>query len=403
MEKSLSSSREKFVNSGVAQQYGGGHVGGWVGRLPASWVPYVQLARLSPPAALFLIYFPHLFGALLAAIVQVQQQPQGGPGLPPRDLLRAAAALLLGSLFFSNAAHGWNDAVDAPVDRRVARTASRPIPRGALSVRAALVFTASQAALALAVLLCLLPRGSAAYALPNAAATAYYPWAKRHTNLAQLVLGACLAWGVVVGSCAAGLRPFTFGSGPFGRNEEEDGFGFGFGGGKFDNNNNKLWVHPAMACLFGACVLWTVIYDTVYAHQDRRDDVRAGLKSIAVLCGPDRTKRVLWLALAAMLALLAAVGPLAGGGGGGEGEGEGLGPAWYVVAIGGSAISLGVMIGRVELASSASCWWWFRHGFWLAGGSIAIALLLEYLRVADVLPDAAAAAAALGASSFPWW
>ena len=48
----------EFEDAALAQQYGGSHSGGWVGRLPASWVPYVQLARLSPPAALFLIYFP---------------------------------------------------------------------------------------------------------------------------------------------------------------------------------------------------------------------------------------------------------------------------------------------------------------------------------------------------------
>ena len=43
----------------LLRQYGGAQVDGWVSLLPTSWVPYVQLARLSPPAALFLIYFPH--------------------------------------------------------------------------------------------------------------------------------------------------------------------------------------------------------------------------------------------------------------------------------------------------------------------------------------------------------
>ncbi|KAF2678032.1 hypothetical protein K458DRAFT_464250 [Lentithecium fluviatile CBS 122367] len=42
--------------------YSGDSKSGWIGHLPASWIPYIQLARLSPPAGLFLIYFPHLFG-----------------------------------------------------------------------------------------------------------------------------------------------------------------------------------------------------------------------------------------------------------------------------------------------------------------------------------------------------
>src|SRR5438105_263562 len=53
----------------LAQQYGGQHAGAWVDRLPAAVIPYIQLTRLSPPAGLLLIFLPHLFGILHAAIV----------------------------------------------------------------------------------------------------------------------------------------------------------------------------------------------------------------------------------------------------------------------------------------------------------------------------------------------
>ncbi|KAK0705901.1 UbiA prenyltransferase family-domain-containing protein [Lasiosphaeria miniovina] len=321
---------EAVLDGALAQQYGGKHVGGWVSRLPASWVPYVQLTRLSPPAALALIYFPHFFGALLAAILR---------GSPVAAVLRACAVLLVGSFFFSNAAHAWNDLVDAPLDAAVARTRTRPIPRGAISPRAAFVFTATQAVGAAAVLLLFPdPAGAACYALPNMLATAYYPWAKRHTHFAQLVLGACLAWGVVVGCVAMGYEPFA--ASPLG---------------------------VSVLCLWVACMLWSAIYDTIYAHQDVKDDAALGLKSLAVLFRR-RTKPVLWLAQAAMGGLLAACGVSAA-----------MAVPYYIVALGGCALSLGAMVACVDLADPASCWWWFRYGFWGAGLSIAGGLLSEYL------------------------
>ncbi|KAI1398497.1 UbiA prenyltransferase [Hypoxylon fuscum] len=330
-----------FQNNALAQQYGGGHAGGWVGRLPSSWVPYVQLARLSPPAALFLIYFPHFFGIILAAIIQRS---------PVSQVLRIGLIMFGGSFFFSNAAHGWNDLIDAPIDKAIARTSKRPIPRGAITPRAAFIFTATQAIGAAAFLL-LMPSGSAIYAIPNIIGTWYYPWAKRHTNFAQLVLGFCLAWGIIMGSCAMGLKPFT--GGPFG----------GAGGKQI------FWAEPSTASLFLASILWTVIYDSIYAHQDVKDDIKVGLKSIAVLF-MDHTKPLLWLLLGCMVALLYTCGNLLN-----------MSIPFYVIAGGGCLLSLGAMIANVELKDSASCWWWFRYGFWLAGGAIAGGLVSEYVLI----------------------
>ncbi|KAI0139609.1 UbiA prenyltransferase [Hypoxylon sp. NC0597] len=344
-EKSQSAEEASaFQNNALAQQYGGGHVGGWVGRLPSSWVPYVQLARLSPPAALFLIYFPHFFGVMLAAIIQRS---------PVSQVLRASFIMLGGSFFFSNAAHGWNDLIDAPIDKSIARTSKRPIPRGAITPRAAFIFTATQAIGAASFLL-LMPEGSAIYAIPNIIGTCYYPWAKRHTNFAQLVLGFCLAWGIIMGSCAMGLKPFT---------------GEPFGGGDESGWKQLFWAEPSTACLFLASILWTVIYDSIYAHQDIKDDIKVGLKSIAVLF-KDQTKPLLWLLLGCMVTLLYTCGNLLN-----------MGIPFYVIAAGGSLLSLGAMIANVNLKESASCWWWFRYGFWLAGGAIAGGLLSEYVLI----------------------
>jgi 4-hydroxybenzoate polyprenyltransferase len=328
--------KEGFQNTALAQQYGGGHAGGWVARLPPSWVPFVQLARLSPPAAIALIYFPHFFGVIHAAILQRS---------PASQVLGAALLMLGGTFFFSNAAHAWNDLIDAPLDAAVARTSKRPIPRGAVTPRGAFLFALSQA-IGAAVFLFFLPQGSAAYAIPNIIGTTYYPWAKRHTNFAQLVLGFCLAWGIIMGSAAMGLKPFT--GGPF------------FGGG-------GLWVESSTAYLFLASILWTTIYDTIYAHQDLQDDLKVGLKSFAVLMR-ENTKPLLWFLLADMLVLLGVCGWI-----------NGFGLQYYIIATGGCFSGLGIMIAKVELKNSSSCWWWFRYGFWLAGGSIAGGLLSEYI------------------------
>ncbi|KAI1657066.1 UbiA prenyltransferase [Daldinia decipiens] len=319
--------QESTGNDGLDQQYGGGHTGKWVSRLPPSAIPYIQLARLSPPVGLILIYIPHFLGILHSAILQ--------QGSSPAALRTAAVLLLGGSLFCSNGAHSWNDLIDTSVDKLVARTRNRPIARGAILPRAAFVFTATQAVSAAVFLLGFPKQKVAAYwAMPNIAATMYYPYAKRHTYFAQFVLGFCLSWGVFMGALAMDADPLESYSTTF---------------------------------LFLACILWTVIYDTIYAHQDVKDDTKINLKSMAVLCG-NKTKYLLWVLLGGMLALLSASGYLAQ-----------MGPWYYILAVGGCFGSLGIMILNVDLGDSLSCWLWFRYGFWLAGGSMTIGLLSEYL------------------------
>ncbi|KAI1100215.1 UbiA prenyltransferase family-domain-containing protein [Jackrogersella minutella] len=321
----------------LAKQYGGNHAGGWVSYLPPSWIPYVQLARLSPPAGLFLIYFPHLFGLLHASIMQNSL---------PLEVLKAGTVMMLGSLFFSNAIHIWNDLIDAPIDKLVARTRKRPIPRGAVSPLSAFIFAVTQAFGAALVLLYFLPVQGALYAAPNMIPTAYYPWAKRHTQFAQVVLGIWLAWGVFMGSVFLGAMPYVV-----------------------DFANAEFSMDKSATCLYFACVLWTVIYDTIYAHQDIEDDKKIGMKSLAVLFG-DKTKPWLSGVLGAMILALSAAGQYGG-----------LGLPFYCLSVIGSSFSLGAMITMVDLADSTSCWWWFRYGFWATGALISTGLLLEYISV----------------------
>ena len=322
-----------------ANQYGGNNKAGWLGLLPNSWLPFVQLARLSPPAGLFLIYFPHLFGLLHAASLRSS---------PPVEVFQMGSVLLLGSFFVSNAIHIWNDLIDAPLDAQVERTCQRPIPRGAVSSFAAVLFTATQA-IGAAIVLHFLPSNwlqKVAYALPSVIAWTYYPWAKLHTNFPQIVLGICLGWGIFIASLAVGMHALGLGDG---------------------EQSASTRMSYSTLCLFAACVLWTMIFDTVYGFQDLEDDVKAGIGSMAVRYRDDG-KRVLWVLLILMTALLTACGTLGG-----------LGMLYFIVAVGGTIGSLGTMVAQVDLKSSGSCWWWFSNGFWYTGGFIASGLLLEYI------------------------
>ncbi|KAF2259714.1 UbiA prenyltransferase [Lojkania enalia] len=329
-------SATQTTTASLAHQYGGNSKSGWLRRLPNSWLPYVQLARLSPPAGLFLIYFPHLFGVLHAAILQRTELS---------EVVRAAFLMLCGSFFVSNAIHIWNDLIDAPLDAKVERTRNRPIPRKAISPLVAFIFTATQAVGAAIFLLRMAenPLRNILYALPSIIGWTYYPWAKRHTNAPQLVLGFCLAWGIPMGSLALRSESLTLG-----------------------RPGRTLPMEPATLCLVTANTLWTMIYDTIYAHQDLKDDIKAGIKSLAVLYR-DQTKTLLWQLLALMAGFLAAAGWLSG-----------TSMLYHVLAVGGSVASLGLMIHKVELQRTESCWWWFGNGFWYAGGAMAAGLAAEY-------------------------
>ncbi|CAJ2511673.1 Uu.00g072980.m01.CDS01 [Anthostomella pinea] len=278
-----------------------------------------------PPAALLLICFPHMFGVLHAAIIH---------GYPIFHVLRVSLVLLGGSFFCNNASHAWNDLIEAPIDALIERTRTRPIPRGAVSRTAALLFTITQA-LGAAAFLLLLPAEAAIAAIPNIAGTAYYPFSKRHSYFPQLVLGFCLSWGILVGGSALGVA--------------------------------KIWMDTSTLCLLTASISWVVIFDTIYAHQDLADDVKVGVKSTAVLF-QNHSRAFLWCLVIGMSASLVASGYYGH-----------MSLLYYVFAVGGSLWSVATMVMSVELNDPASCWKWFSQGFLLTGSAILCGLVMEFV------------------------
>jgi 4-hydroxybenzoate polyprenyltransferase len=305
--------------------------------------------------------------------------------------------LLLGaSFFFSNAAHAWDDLADAPIDILIPRTARRPIPRGDVSRLAALTFVLANAAGAGITLLGFPdPAGAFRYALPNILATVYYPYAKRHTNLPQLVLGFCLAWGVVMGAVASGCEPFALGDiirlHP--NNNLPRVFSLHLPQGHHHSlpipkptsipptltlnlntllpftslsfNPPALTLSTPFLTLLTASALWSAIYDTIYAAEDIEADLRLGLGSLPVLCGLQRTKSALWGLLVVLAGCLVLCGMSLPGGGD-----VGAGWVYYALAPGGCTAALGAMVWSVDLRDARSTWWWFRYGYWLVGGAL---------------------------------
>jgi 4-hydroxybenzoate polyprenyltransferase len=228
----------------------------WVERLlPPAAQPYAQLMRLDRPIGWWLLLLPCWWGLLLA------QAARGG-GLAN---LWFAFLFLAGAIVMRGAGCTLNDIVDRNYDGRVARTKGRPIPSGRVSVKQALVFLVAQSLLGLAILL-QFNFHTVVLATGSLLIVAIYPFMKRVTNWPQLVLGLAFNWGALVGWSAV---------------------------------QGSLSWPPYLLYLGG--IFWTLAYDTIYAHQDREDDVLIGVKSTAVHFG-ENTKA--WLGGFFTLALI---------------------------------------------------------------------------------------------------
>jgi 4-hydroxybenzoate polyprenyltransferase len=176
-----------------------------------------------------------------------------------------------GAFLMRGAGCTWNDITDRDIDGQVARTRSRPIPSGQVTVRGALVWLAAQALLAFAILLTFntftIWLGIAAL-LP----VAIYPFAKRFTWWPQAFLGIAFNWGALVGWAA---------------------------------HTGSLSAAPIALYLGG--IAWTLFYDTIYAHQDADDDALIGVKSTARLFADATPIYLRWFLMATVLLIGLAV------------------------------------------------------------------------------------------------
>ncbi|KAF2197144.1 UbiA prenyltransferase [Delitschia confertaspora ATCC 74209] len=304
---------------------------GILSRIPASWVPYGELMRIDKPTGIFLFYFPHLFGTLYAGLLPGSSQGS------PMDLLFTNGILFFGTVFSRAAACAWNDILDREYDRQVLRCRLRPLARGAISLTQALGFTFFMTIVCVG-FISALPLDFAKAAFPSITLLVLYPLAKRFTDFPQLVLGIQIALSFFLGIIATGYDFSTF-----------------FERTNATQRNSSL---IAMIFFYAANVCWTVVYDTVYAQQDVKDDAKAGVKSMAVRYR--NNARGLLVAVALLqVGFLAATGFY-----------ESLGISYFSLSCGGTTSAMVWMILTLDLNSPAECMWWFKNGCWLVGLSI---------------------------------
>jgi len=212
------------------------------------WSDIADLVRLRNQTGSLLLLFPTLWALILAA-----------EGTPPLSL---GLIFIAGTFVMRSAGVTINDLWDREIDRRVERTRNRPLAARRLSVQTGLVIFGLLIVTAAALVLMLNPL---TIALAPAALflVVVYPLAKRVLSMPQVVLGMAFGWGAIMAWSAV--------------------------------RNEIGW--PAVGILI-ATICWAIGYDTIYALQDKDDDVRAGVRSTAILFGS-------WVWLAVLLFLIA--------------------------------------------------------------------------------------------------
>ena len=204
-------------------------------------VNYLKLSRLHSPTGIFLLLLPCFYAIALAVKV-----------LPDPDYYLLAKMLLLfvlGAVLMRTAGCVINDLLDAKFDAKVARTKNRPIAVGLISKTEALFFLSFLLLFSLIVLVqfnfATIITGIFAFFL-----VLLYPLSKRITYFPQIILGFTFNLGVFMASFAI-LEELS----------------------------------ESMIVLFLICLIWTIIYDTIYAFQDLQDDLKIGTKSTAIAFG----------------------------------------------------------------------------------------------------------------------
>ncbi len=244
--------------------------GGWLDRmLPAVIKPYFRLARFDRPIGTWLVLFPCWWSLALAT----------NNWAPTPDVLGETLWLYLlfgiGAIVMRGEGCTFNDINDREFDAKVARTVDRPIPSGAVSVPQALLFMTFLLLIGLTVLL-QLNHFAILVGVASLFLVAIYPFMKRITNWPQFALGLTFNWGAFLGWVAV-----------------------------------RGDLHLPAVILYVAGICWTLGYDTIYAHQDKEDDLVVGVKSSALKLR-DKTRPWLFVFYTATVILIAETGYLAG-------------------------------------------------------------------------------------------
>ena len=272
----------------------------WVDRFaPEGLKPWLKLGRFDRPVGVWLLLLPGWQGIALAIAEQDRSRS-------PEHVVWLVIAFALGACLMRAAGCAFNDIVDRDIDRRVARTANRPVASGRISVNGAWAFLIGCSLVSLLILLTF-NLTAVLLGVGSLVLVAAYPFMKRITWWPQAWLGLTFNWGALMGYAAAtsmwSWRGTLF---------EWSNPGVAFF--HLDAGNPGTLTLAALLLYLGG-VFWTLGYDTIYALQDIEDDALAGVKSSARRLGANvRTGVAVFYALAVLCAAgagaLAGLGPL---------------------------------------------------------------------------------------------
>lgn len=334
--------------------------------LPEPLVPYAELMRLDRLSGFWAFWWHYLIGLGFALHLPLRHDSETseptaryvGQSYTPTAILSTILYLYVWTTLFRGFACTWNDLLDAPFDRQVARTKFRPVARGAIGTKATVAFVVLQGT-ACVWLVAPLNAAARAHALIMGALLFIYPFLKRVTDFPQVELGLVVSWAIFfVCACLdhdlwtlqtqCTLKPGVHSEYTFGLPTAPS-----FKAGCF---------------LYLSGAIWHITVDTVYAHQDYEDDRKAGVRSMAVWLGRERTKPA--LIACGLLQVLCAIM---------TGCQAGFGTVYFVVGCGGTSCSLVLMLVDLRLDMPDSCAFWFGPGSRLVGASMVAGLVGEYI------------------------
>ena len=276
---------------------------------------YARLTRLDRPVGIWLLLWPTLWALWIA-----------GRGRPDEHVL---CLFMAGVVVMRSAGCAINDYADRHIDPKVARTRNRPLAAGRISGAEAIVLYVLLSLVALGIVL-QLNRLTQLYSLAGAVLALAYPFLKRYTSLPQVWLGLAFSWSVPMAFAAlTGAVP------------------------------RIAWL------LFVAAVVWTVVYDTMYAMVDRPDDLKAGVRSTATLFG-EADRAVIGAMMGLVIAGLLLVGKDMAFG------------RWYFAGVAFGAVCFGWQLMLIRTRIPAECFRAFRDSHYF-GLCVYVGIALDYL------------------------
>ncbi|NCU72955.1 MAG: 4-hydroxybenzoate polyprenyltransferase [Candidatus Fonsibacter ubiquis] len=226
---------------------------------------FVSLLRLNKPIGIFLLFWPCAWSLTMTQWFVVNNYL----------FIKYLILFFIGSIIMRSAGCVYNDIVDKKIDFRVQRTKKRLIASGKISVTTAWISISFLIIPAL-IILFQFNNFSKILGLSSGLLIITYPFMKRITFWPQLFLGFTFNWGVLLGWSVF-----------------------------FENITLETII------LYMTGVFWTLGYDTIYALQDKVDDLKIKVKSTAIKFGHD-LKNFLFFCYISSIALLVALGFLTG-------------------------------------------------------------------------------------------